>query len=144
MSNLFDAVAQVYDLIQVLPVTTLLDGRIYQNRMPTIGEEIGEGRDRFIVIGNLEPNIYSDQLLKEIPINISVFCKELDYSLPDVTMLDLIEKAIDTALDDKTNYNTQVGYTGVSKVFSHILSENPFSKKHTLMVIRINLIINRK
>jgi len=141
MSNFFDAVEQVYEYIQVSGVTTLLDGRIYQNRFPTDEETIGEGAERFICINNLEGN--REQIVNTIPINIQVFCKELGYSLIDQTNLNLIEKAIDTALENPVG-ESKVGYCSIQKVFSHVLPENPYSKKYSLMVIRLNVTINTK
>lgn len=141
MSNFFDAIEQVYEYIQVSGVTILLDGRIYQHRFPTEDEIIGEGAERFIVINNLEPR--NEQNTKTVPVNIQVFCKELQYNLIDQPTLDGIEKAIDTALEEPAPPD-KVGYCAIEKVFSHVMPENPYSKKHTLMVIRINAIINTK
>lgn len=140
MSNFFDAVEQVYQYIQVSAVTMLLDGRIYQHRFPTNGEVIGEGSENFICINNLES--YKEQLTNTVPINIQVFCKELDYSLINQSWLSGMEKAIDAALEIKDG-DKKVAYSNVQKVFSHILPENPYSKKYTLMVIRLNLTIDK-
>lgn len=143
MSNFFDAVAQVYEIIQVSPIIILLNGgRIYQHRFPNTGEEIGEGKDRFIVINNLEPR--NGQITNTVPVNINVFCKELDLGLIDIDTLDSIEKAIETAIDSPFTGEAKVGYCAIEKVFSTVLPENPYSKNYSLMVVRLNLIINTK
>lgn len=141
MSNFFDAVEQVYDYIQVSGVTTLLDGRIYQNRFPSEGEKIGEGAERFICINNMEPS--DGQMVSEIPVTIQVFCKEKDYSVIDQDTLSSIEKAIVAALETPGSTD-KVGYCSITKVFSHVLPENPYSKEYSLMIVRLNVIINKK
>jgi len=141
MSNIFDAVAQVYEYIQVPDVSVQLDGRIYQHQFPTEGELIGEGKDRFIVINTIEPKY--GQIVREVTVNIQVFVREKPFKLMDIDTLDSLEKAIDVALDVQAGSRI-TSYGAVEKITATVLPENPFSKSHTLMVIRLNLIINAK
>jgi hypothetical protein len=142
MSNIFDAVSQVYEYIQAPDVVSLLDGRIYQHNFPSEGETIGEGFDRFIVINTLE--LKPGQIIKEVPVNIQVFVKKKDKDILDYDNLDALEKAIDAALDLQDGSKV-TGYGAIEKVFGGtLLPENPHNNNYSLLVFRINLIINAK
>ena len=73
------------------------------------------------------------------PVNIQVFVREKPFKLMDIDTLDSLEKAIDVALDVQAGSRI-TSYGAVEKITATVLPENPFSKSHTLMVIRLNLI----
>ena len=127
MKSTFNVLDLFYAALNVVGVTSKIDGRIYRFSKPTSVEH-----NAFIKLVPLY--IDGDEHLQKGLMNINVFVKNLDENMPNEATLKAVVEAVKTAL---------VGYASTSTYFNiDIASENTLADDENPMLSYSNIRVN--
>jgi len=132
MKTTFDINDILYPIINVDPVQTTIDGRVYRNKKP-LNSELQD-----IVIIPLA-NYNGDEIINDATFMVNCYCKNFNNGTPDITKLRAITDAIITEIEA---YNNTSNYY-IFDIISQILLQDTDQTSMSYANLRINCFIEK-